>query len=66
MKDCEKTELFEPRFFTSLTLALYLLNTSSASETSNEQDQANCSKEIYNLLCMHFRAADLNNLFLKE
>ena len=32
-KDCGKTELFEPRFSTSLTAALCLLNPSSASET---------------------------------
>ena len=54
IKDCEKTELLEPRFFTSLTVALYLLNPSSARETSNEQDQADCLKEIYNLFCLLF------------
>ena len=65
IKDCGKTELFEPRFFTLLTAALCLLNFSRASETSNEQDQAESLKEIYNLFCIPFRATDLNSLFFE-
>ena len=65
IKDCGKTELFEPRFFTSLTAALCILNSSSPSETSNEQDQAESLKEIYNLICIPFRATDLNSLFFE-
>ena len=65
-KDCGKTELFEPRFFTSLTAALCLLNPSSASEISNEQDQADSLKEFCNLFCIPFRATDLNSLFFEE
>ena len=37
IKDCGKTELFEPRFFTSLTAALCLLNSSSASENQTSK-----------------------------
>ena len=39
IKECGKTELFEPKFFTSLTAALYVFNFNSACETSKEQDQ---------------------------
>ena len=63
IKDCGKTELFEPRFFTWLKAALCLLNSSSASETSNEQDQAESLKGICNLFCIPFGATDLNSLF---
>ena len=63
IKDCGKTELFEPRFFTSLNAILCLLNSSSASETSNEQDQAESLKGICNLFCIPFGATDLNSLF---
>ena len=64
-KDCGKTELFEPRFFTSLTAALFLLNSSSASETSNEKDEAESLKEIYNSFWIPFRAIDLKSLFFE-
>ena len=65
IKDCGKTELFEPRFFTSLTAALFLLNSSSASETSNEKDEAESLKEIYNSFWIPFRAIDLKSLFFE-
>ena len=65
IKDCGKTELFEPRFFTWLTAALCLLNSSSASETSNEEDEAESLKEIYNSFWIPFRAIDLKSLFFE-
>ena len=65
IKDFGKTELLEPRFFTSLTAGLCLLNPSSPSKTSNEQDQVGSLEEIYNLFCIPFRATDLSSLFFE-